>query len=71
MINQTQNLQNEREELSSTGTKELSELMQEKLDEILEILHNPVALTTIVNDLKEYDEKNSTNRYETFKNSII
>lgn len=71
LINQAQNLQNEREELSSTGTKELSELMQEKLDEILEILHNPVALTTIVNDLKEYDEKNSTNRYETFKNSII
>ncbi|WP_320035440.1 hypothetical protein [Halarcobacter sp.] len=71
MINQTQNLQNEREELSLTGTKELSELMQGKLDEILEILHNPVALTTIVNDLKEYDEKNSTNRYETFKNSII
>lgn len=71
LINQTQNLQNEREELSLTGTKELSELMQGKLDEILEILHNPVALTTIVNDLKEYDEKNSTNRYETFKNSII
>jgi heterodisulfide reductase subunit C len=71
LIEESENLQNKREGLNPDELQTLNEAMQNKLDEILTILHDPIALPTIVNDLKEYDVKNGTNTYETFKNSAV
>jgi len=45
--------------------------MESKLDQIIQILKNPVALHSISKDLKEYDRENGTNTYENFKSTIL
>ncbi len=45
--------------------------MENSLKQIIAILHKPLALPSIAKDLQEYDKKNGTNNYESFKTTVI
>ena len=69
-ITQAEDLKRKSEGSSYEEEKKLNGKIKEKLKSILNILHDNTALTTITKDLKEYDQKNGTNTYETFRTTI-